>query len=188
MAKRESISTRTRWKVLKRDNYTCQYCGQSAPDVVLHIDHITPVARGGRSTIDNLVTSCAKCNLGKSTDSTNDFSSRKIIGERVKELECELEKTRMVVHQSQVDYIVSKIPSTVLDCESRCISIMIERYGIDAVHDAAEYLYPIILSEGFSVNKFDNMCRVSKDAEKKKRNPKKSNFQTLKTLYKMIRA
>lgn len=56
---------RLRWKVLKRDKFTCQYCGQKAPDVVLEVDHRTPVSYGGRDEEDNLITSCQECNRGK---------------------------------------------------------------------------------------------------------------------------
>ena len=70
MAKRKrqpgEVSTRTRFEVFKRDLFTCQYCGRKTPDVVLHCDHIIAIANGGDSTIDNLITSCASCNLGKS--------------------------------------------------------------------------------------------------------------------------
>jgi hypothetical protein len=64
-AKREGISKKTRFEVFKRDKFTCQYCGKKAPDVVLHLDHIKPVADGGRGDILNLVTACAGCNGGK---------------------------------------------------------------------------------------------------------------------------
>ncbi len=63
--KREGISKKTRFEVFKRDKFTCQYCGKKAPDVVLHIDHIKPVAAGGKSDILNLVTACLDCNSGK---------------------------------------------------------------------------------------------------------------------------
>ena len=52
--------------MFKRDSFKCQYCGASAPDVLLHIDHINPVSKGGTNDIVNLVTSCESCNLGKS--------------------------------------------------------------------------------------------------------------------------
>ena len=58
-----------RYKVLKRDNFKCQMCGDSPakdPSTELHIDHIIPWSRGGETTIDNLQTLCSKCNLGKS--------------------------------------------------------------------------------------------------------------------------
>ena len=64
--RRSKLPASVRFHVLLRDQYTCQYCGQSAPDVVLHIDHRTPLARGGGDEVDNLVTACATCNLGKS--------------------------------------------------------------------------------------------------------------------------
>ena len=65
MAKRKPISKKLRFEVFKRDSFTCQYCGKSAPDVVLHVDHIKPVKEGGTNDITNLVTACADCNLGK---------------------------------------------------------------------------------------------------------------------------
>lgn len=64
-----AITKRTRFEVLKRDNHTCRYCGASAPDVKLHIDHVTPVALGGTDTADNLVAACVDCNLGKASTS-----------------------------------------------------------------------------------------------------------------------
>lgn len=65
-SKRTPISKSKRFKVLKRDNYTCQYCGRSAPEVKLEIDHQKPVSKGGTNDINNLVTSCRSCNRGKS--------------------------------------------------------------------------------------------------------------------------
>jgi hypothetical protein len=64
--KREQVSKRTRFEIFKRDYFTCQYCGKTPPKVVLHIDHILPVSKGGKSDRGNLITSCADCNLGKS--------------------------------------------------------------------------------------------------------------------------
>jgi len=64
--KRKAISTRDRFEVFKRDRFTCTYCGGKPPEVTLHVDHITPVAKGGDNDPANLVTSCSDCNLGKS--------------------------------------------------------------------------------------------------------------------------
>ena len=63
---RKAISTRTRFEVFKRDGFACQYCGATPPGALLHIDHITPVSKGGGNDIDNLITACQGCNLGKS--------------------------------------------------------------------------------------------------------------------------
>lgn len=62
---RKAISKKLRFEVFKRDCFTCQYCGQSAPNVVLHLDHIHPVSKGGKNDILNLITSCMACNSGK---------------------------------------------------------------------------------------------------------------------------
>lgn len=62
---RKSISTKTRFEVFKRDGFVCMYCGSHPPAVVLHVDHIVAVAAGGRSDMDNYVTACERCNLGK---------------------------------------------------------------------------------------------------------------------------
>lgn len=74
MAKRKGITKKTRFEVFKRDKFTCQYCGAKAPDVVLQIDHIKPVAHGGDNDILNLVTSCDSCNQGKGARELTDDS------------------------------------------------------------------------------------------------------------------
>lgn len=61
-----AISKRTRFEVFKRDKFTCQYCGRTPPQVILHVDHIAPISRDGPDDPLNLLTSCADCNLGKS--------------------------------------------------------------------------------------------------------------------------
>ncbi len=62
---RKAISKTLRFEVFKRDSFKCQYCGAEAPNVLLHIDHIKPVAKGGTNELTNLITSCMPCNLGK---------------------------------------------------------------------------------------------------------------------------
>lgn len=65
MAERKAMSKKTRFEVFKRDLFKCQYCGRSAPTVVLHVDHIQPVAEGGTNDLLNLITACNECNSGK---------------------------------------------------------------------------------------------------------------------------
>lgn len=60
-----SVSKKRRFEVFKRDAFTCSYCGQKPPAVVLECDHIVPVARGGSDAMENLATSCFDCNRGK---------------------------------------------------------------------------------------------------------------------------
>lgn len=63
--KRKTINKGLRFDIFKRDGFTCQYCGQKPPDVVLQVDHVTPVALGGSNDEMNLVTCCELCNQGK---------------------------------------------------------------------------------------------------------------------------
>lgn len=63
---RESIKT--------RDNFTCCTCGNSIhsePNLLLEIDHIIPVSKGGYTVEDNLQTLCWKCNRAKSNKLVN---------------------------------------------------------------------------------------------------------------------
>ena len=60
------ISKTLRFEILARDGFRCRYCGRSAPDVELHVDHLRPSALGGGDDGENLVTACGDCNLGKS--------------------------------------------------------------------------------------------------------------------------
>lgn len=61
-----AVSVRTRFEVLKRDKFTCRYCGRTSPAVVLEVDHIVPICEGGSDDPINLAASCWECNHGKS--------------------------------------------------------------------------------------------------------------------------
>ncbi len=54
-----------RFDILRRDGFTCRYCGRKPPTVILEADHIDPKANGGKDTLDNLITACGPCNRGK---------------------------------------------------------------------------------------------------------------------------
>ena len=66
---RRPIPLGVRFRVLARSGFTCSYCGASAADVMLEIDHVLPVALGGTNDEANLVASCEVCNLGKGATS-----------------------------------------------------------------------------------------------------------------------
>ncbi len=53
----------TKREILRRDDYTCQYCGQRTS--TLTIDHVIPRHLGGQHEWDNLVTACPSCNHRK---------------------------------------------------------------------------------------------------------------------------
>lgn len=65
---RKRMNKQLRDQIAKRDNYTCQICGKYMPDGVgLHIDHILPISKGGKSVPSNLQVLCSKC-YGKKSD------------------------------------------------------------------------------------------------------------------------
>lgn len=61
--KRDTITPQLREYILKRDNYTCRYCGSKKEP--FHLDHVYPVSKGGETSVQNLVTACRKCNSEK---------------------------------------------------------------------------------------------------------------------------
>lgn len=64
---RTPVPKKIRFKVMRRDGYRCRLCGLTAEDgVKLHVDHIVPVAKGGKTVEKNLWTLCQPCNSGKS--------------------------------------------------------------------------------------------------------------------------
>jgi 5-methylcytosine-specific restriction protein A len=58
---------KSRWWQQKLAVGVCYYCGNLFEPNELTMDHIVPLARGGRSTKDNLVTCCKECNNRKKT-------------------------------------------------------------------------------------------------------------------------
>lgn len=55
----------SRANIYRRDEYTCQYCGQEHATEELTFDHVIPVAQGGRKDWTNIVTACLTCNTRK---------------------------------------------------------------------------------------------------------------------------
>lgn len=52
----------TRFNLFLRDEFRCQYCGAKGE---MTFDHVMPRSRGGRTTWENVVASCGRCNLRK---------------------------------------------------------------------------------------------------------------------------
>ena len=76
MAERKSISKSKRFEILQRDRFRCQYCGASANETALEVDHIVPVSKGGSDDDSNLITACWECNSGKSATELEDSTVR----------------------------------------------------------------------------------------------------------------
>lgn len=71
-------TTFSRSKLLKRDNYTCQYCGEKLTGPNLTIDHILPRSRGGQTSWTNCVLACYRCNI-KKDDKTPEEAKMKLL-------------------------------------------------------------------------------------------------------------
>ena len=56
----------TRFNLFLRDEFSCQYCGAKGE---MTFDHVVPRSRGGRTTWENVVAACSKCNLRKGSKS-----------------------------------------------------------------------------------------------------------------------
>ena len=77
-----TVSKRTRFEVLRRDNYTCRYCRSA--DNPLTIDHVTPVSLGGTDDPTNLVAACQDCNAGKASTSLSSSEVEDIKGDAIR--------------------------------------------------------------------------------------------------------
>lgn len=149
--KRKALSKKIRFEVLKRDKFTCQYCGKSAPDVVLEIDHIKPISKGGNNDIMNLITSCKDCNRGKSNIELSDDSVVKKqqvqlqeIAERKEQLEMMLEWRESLnsLEDDYIDAVVSIFEENtewgVSEHGRKKIKKWIKEFSLSEVMDATE--------------------------------------------------
>ena len=141
--KRKSISKKLRFEVFKRDNFTCQYCGNMAPDVILEVDHINPVAEKGTNDIMNLITSCFNCNRGKGCKTLSDNqvitqqqNQLKEINERREQLKLMLKwkKELTKFDDEQINIINDMLSKHSNQCFSdygrQCMLKTIKKYGI----------------------------------------------------------
>lgn len=62
-----AVSKRLRFEIFRRDGFRCKYCGLTAGESELHVDHVLPKTLGGQDEASNLVTACKDCNAGKSS-------------------------------------------------------------------------------------------------------------------------
>lgn len=65
-----------RQTIFERDGYVCQYCGEQFPEQKLNLDHVIPRDRGGRTSWENIVTSCVHCNSRKANRAPHEARMR----------------------------------------------------------------------------------------------------------------
>lgn len=72
------VTRAMRYDVLRRDGFRCVKCGRGREDgVKLHVDHIKPVSRGGKSVMDNLQRSARTVIAGRATNTRSSVSDNK---------------------------------------------------------------------------------------------------------------
>lgn len=171
MAQRKPLSKKVRFEVFKRDAFKCQYCGRSAPDVILEVDHIVPVAEGGKNDLLNLITSCRECNRGKSKRNLADTSIIEKQKKQLDELNEMREQTEMMVEwkrglmeieETQVDaieaYVTETAGCTFTDRGRSNIKRLIKRFGFSEVYEATEISYSRYKDLDVAFDKIGGIC------------------------------
>jgi hypothetical protein len=149
--KRKSISKKVRFEVFKRDKFTCQYCGKSAPDVVLEVDHIKPVSKGGNNSMLNLVTACFECNRGKTNTELTDDTVVKKQAKQLEELAERREQLNMLLEwragltdieddcvQAVIDIFLTRTDWGVSEHGKKAIKKWLKEFSLNEVLEATE--------------------------------------------------
>ncbi len=87
-----AVSKTFLFEIFKRDQFVCRYCGNRPPHVILEVDHVVPVSKGGTDEPENLITTCRDCHRGKKEDALNAQSFISSTEDRMKEEEERLEQ------------------------------------------------------------------------------------------------
>ncbi len=168
--KRKALSKKTRFEIFKRDGFVCQYCGSHPPSVILHVDHIIPVAGGGVNDMDNLITACEACNQGKSARSLSDIpQSLKEKSLLIKEREAQINGYQELINQTRMR--IEREVSMVCDLYERLeegytltekslmsVKRFIELIGVYPVLGAMETAYT--MTSVRKANKFRYFCGI----------------------------
>jgi len=171
MSSRKSFSKKLRFEVFKRDSFTCQYCGKVAPNVVLEVDHIEPVSKGGSNDLLNLITSCYDCNRGKTNTELNDDSvvskqrrQLELLQERREQIQLmfkwrkELDNLKSDTDEMVISYIENKIENFSLnESGKKKIPSLTKKY------DLADILESVDLSASKYL-RFDNNGNLTQES------------------------
>ena len=146
---RKPLSKAVRFEVFKRDSFKCQYCGASAPDVILEVDHIKPVSKGGTNDLLNLITSCRDCNRGKHDKPLTDRSFVAIQRQQLEDLQERREQITMMLEWREqlaneieveidaIDKIFDRETDWILsDVGRKNVRKLIRQFGFDEVYEA----------------------------------------------------
>ena len=195
--KREAISKKLRFEVFKRDSFTCQYCGRSAPDVILELDHINPINNGGGNNILNLITSCKDCNRGKSDRLLSDDSVIKKQQEQLKELNERREQLKLLLdwkkeletfddeQVKEIEKLLSVTGHSFSEHGKKERKKFIKKFGFEEVYESTKISIAQYFKEddnesiAKTFNYIGKICQVRKI---QKKNPLIANYNYLKAV------
>lgn len=184
---RVALGKSIRFEVLKRDGFRCQYCGAEAPGVLLHVDHIEPVSKGGTNDITNLITACEPCNNGKSDRLISDHAAVNKSRAQLDDLQARREQLELMMEwrkglrsikdealDSVSSYWTHYTPNYGLSEHGRSkLSKLLQKFSIEEVcaaidvaarsylkYDANEAVTKESVNDAF--NRIGGICRVNK--------------------------
>ena len=173
MAERKPISKKLRFEVFKRDSFKCQYCGKASPDVVLEIDHIKPVAEGGKNEIMNLITACSECNSGKGKRELTDSAAVTVQKKQLDDMQQRREQMKLMLawreellelEEEQVTaigkFIYARTEWDINSYQRADLKALIKRFGFSEVCEATEIAFSRYCHEyiSFIMNKIGGIC------------------------------
>lgn len=154
MTERKAIRKKDRFEIFKRDSFTCQYCGKSAPDVILEIDHIKPVSKGGDNELENLITSCQDCNAGKRDRELSDSAVLIKRKSQLNELQKRREQLKMMLDwQNGLKQIEEEsIQALINFWNESVIPFSLNEYGISKIRDYSKKFSTQEILDGMRVS------------------------------------
>ena len=180
MAVRKALSKKTRFEVFKRDSFKCQYCGRSAPEVVLHVDHIKPVKEGGDNELFNLVTACFDCNSGKGArklSDTGEIEKQKeeldALNERREQIEMMMQwrEGLKTVHETEITALCDTFKDTTgfsfTDAGKKELSKVVKKYSFLEVFNAIENCESFDPKKGDVIKYISTICYAEREKKEK---------------------
>jgi hypothetical protein len=171
--KRKGISKKVRFEVFKRDSFKCVYCGRSAPEVILHIDHVQPHSKGGADDIFNYVTACESCNQGKGARQLDDNSivmrqkaELDKLNERKEQLEMLIQWRNELssINNKELEYFETilndKFHKILTEYGKKNVGGLIKKYGLSLVLDKLDVIYQKSVDNDI-INELEKYLRVA---------------------------
>lgn len=162
-----------RFEIFARDGFVCQYCGTRPPDVVLEVDHIHPVSKGGGDDPINLITSCFDCNRGKRAKVISDIAPRPDADLALLKAQQEMVEARRYLDAKKMrDAAFLSVADSLRDTWSQCLTEetvptdrvlinWISKYGAEEVEVSIRAAIPAYMRNqfGYGNGQFNNLLK-----------------------------